>query len=205
MLSRDGAQTRGARRSGLSSQLQRLCPLPQRAIWSFIKTDWGQERMGKRAGLGWRPRAWSDGTHCVFCMLFSIPFHPLPELSVHGLRETKHMTCYKLREAEVVKGPQALQNHMRQNTGIYLQQPCCEHTVVEGTQKRGSQPSNKAPRSPSAATLGGTDGGHPGDMCVLSTQKLSTILFPGQQGTLIMKLCRACQGHRHSAGRCWVS
>lgn len=41
---------------------------------------------GEGAGLGQRPRAWSDGTHCVFCMLFSIPFHPLPELSIHGLR-----------------------------------------------------------------------------------------------------------------------
>lgn len=30
--------------------------------------------------------AWSAGTHCVFCMLFSVPFHPLPELSVHGLK-----------------------------------------------------------------------------------------------------------------------
>lgn len=30
--------------------------------------------------------AWGGGTHCVFCMLFSVPFHPLPELSVHGLR-----------------------------------------------------------------------------------------------------------------------
>lgn len=33
--------------------------------------------------------AWSGGTHCVFCMLFSIPFHPLPELSVHGLQGSR--------------------------------------------------------------------------------------------------------------------
>lgn len=26
-----------------------------------------------------------------------------------------------------------------------------------------------------------------------------------RQGVLVMKVCRACQGHRHSAGRCWLS
>lgn len=57
----------------------------------------GRPREGRTAGQRGRRRhrngagllatgAWSDGTHCVFCMLFSIPFHPLPELSVHGLQ-----------------------------------------------------------------------------------------------------------------------
>lgn len=47
--------------------------------------------VGLGPGWGRSHRAWSDGTHCVFCMLFSIPFHPLPELSVHGL-EGKEVT-----------------------------------------------------------------------------------------------------------------
>lgn len=47
----------------------------------------GQGRRRHRNGAGsLAAGAWSDGTHCVFCMLFSIPFHPLPELSVHGLQ-----------------------------------------------------------------------------------------------------------------------
>lgn len=42
-----------------------------------------------RAGLLATGRG-AMGTHCVFCMLFSVPFHPLPELSVHGLQGNGH-------------------------------------------------------------------------------------------------------------------
>lgn len=49
----------------------------------------GQGRRRRGRGCTLSRGAWSDGTHCVFCMLFSIPFHPLPELSVHGLQRAK--------------------------------------------------------------------------------------------------------------------
>lgn len=52
--------------------------------------------------------AWGQGgtercTHCVFCMLFSIPFHPLPELSVHGLpgKKTRQSQPWATRKVPV--------------------------------------------------------------------------------------------------------
>lgn len=63
--------------------------------------------VGLGPGWGRSHRAWSDGTHCVFCMLFSIPFHPLPELSVHGLEGKEVTQPIKTRQPG---GPQ--QAHM---------------------------------------------------------------------------------------------
>lgn len=84
--------------------------------------------------------AWSDGTHCVFCMLFSIPFHPLPELSVHGLQGN---------DPQPVSGsprPLPPPTPPRDKLGLPIHQPAAQPLGFRGLQGRTDGRTSESPR-----------------------------------------------------------
>ena len=79
--------------------------------------------------------AWSGGTHCVFCMLFSIPFHPLPELSVHGLQGSR--TRQPIRNQAAGMAPTAPESP-------FLPSPARSGVPGKGSRPQGTRVSGRA-------------------------------------------------------------